>query len=158
MKQTDYKDLTSEEQNLLIKAKETLNTAYNPYSKFYVASALLSNKGEIITGSNIENASHTPTICAERAAIASANAKGIREITKIAIIAKSENSNTKEVTSPCGVCRQTIYELSQISNTNIEIIMSNTDMTKIVKSTINELLPMAFGPKDLAVNLEKYKS
>ena len=157
MKQINFNDLTSEEQNLLTKAKEALKKAYNPYSNFSVASAVLSKKGQIFTGSNIENASYSPTICAERAAIAAANTKGNREITKIAVIAKGENSNTQEVTSPCGVCRQVIYEFSQISQTDIEIIMSNTEMTKIIKAKISKLLPLAFGPKDLSHDLKKFK-
>ena len=157
MQKITYDQLEESEQKLLDKAKSALETAYNPYSKFFVGSAFLSQEGQIITGSNVENAAYGSTICAERGAILRANAMGIRSFTKIAIIARGEDFKTTQVTSPCGSCRQMIFESAQISNFDIKIIMSNTKMDKIVVSTIKELLPLAFGPTDLGIDIKKYQ-
>jgi len=142
---------------LLDEAAKVMETAYNPYSNFYVGAAILAKNGKIITGSNVENASYGSTICAERAAILRANAMGIKMFYKIAIIGRGKEFDTKEITSPCGSCRQMIYESSQISERNIEVIMSTTKKDKIVVATINELLPLAFGPKDLGIDVSKYQ-
>ena len=98
---------------------------------------------------NVENSAYGSSICAERSAIVSANAQGLKSASQIAIIIKSDKGPVNEPSAPCGACRQMLYELSQVSGVDIEIIMSNTDMSKIIISTINELLPLAFGPKDL---------
>ncbi|MFA7702771.1 MAG: hypothetical protein WCX80_04950, partial [Patescibacteria group bacterium] len=68
----------------------------------------------------------------------------------------SEKSDSGEVSAPCGSCRQMIYEFAQLAREDIEIIMVNTKKTKIITAKISELLPMAFGPLDLKVNLKKY--
>ena len=117
----------------------------------------MSENGKIFTGSNVENAGYSATICAERSAIVSANAKGTRVFDKIAIIAKGEGFDTKDITSPCGVCRQMLFELAQISGKDLEVIMSSTKKDKIVISTIKELLPLGFGPKDILVDVKKYR-
>jgi cytidine deaminase len=84
---------------------------------------------------------------------ATAQARTLECSTKIEV---GENFETKEVTTPCGACRQMILELSQISNTDIEIIMSTTNKDKIIKATINELLPLGFGPKNMGLDTSKY--
>lgn len=142
---------------LLDEAEKAKDTAYNPYSHFFVGAALLSRGGQIITGSNVENAAYGSTICAERAAILRANAMGIKMFDKIAVIARGENFDTNEVTAPCGSCRQVLYESAQISEKNLEIIMATTRKDKIVIATIEELLPLAFGPKDLGIDVRKYQ-
>lgn len=152
MKHTQYKDLNNSQKELLNAASEVMKHSYHPYSKFSVGAALRAKDGQIITGTNFENAAYGPSICAERAAILRANAMGIRDITTIAIIGKGEDFDAKDIIAPCGVCRQVIYEVSEINGNNIEIIMSNTRMDKITISTINELLPLAFGPKALGIN------
>ena len=142
---------------LLHSAAEVMEKAYNPYSHFYVGAALLSKEGEIITGANVENAAYGSTICAERAAILKANSLGVRSFDKIAIIGRGEDFDTTEVTAPCGSCRQMLYESAQISETDLEFIMSTTKGDKIVIATIQELLPLGFGPKDLGIDIGKYK-
>lgn len=150
MKNIDYHNLNPIQRTLLLAAQEVLGRAYNPYSNFAVASALLLEDGKtIVTGVNVENAAYSPVNCAERTAIFKAVADGHQKFLAIAIIAKPPNGSTKKVTAPCGVCRQVIFEFSQISNTDIEIIMATTDMKTITISTINELFPLGFGPKDL---------
>src|SRR3989344_2227386 len=155
MQEIKYQDLQLISQRLLDEAEIVMETAYNPYSHFYVGAALLSIDRQIITGSNVENAAYGSTICAERAAILRANAMGIRIFEKIAIISKEEAFETIKVTGPCGSCRQMLYESAQISERNIEVIMSTTKKDKIIVATIEELLPLGFGPKDLGINIKK---
>ena len=157
MKNIRYEQLDSIQKKLLGEAEKVMETAYNPYSHFYVGAALLSKEGPIITGSNVENSAYGSTICAERAAIVRANAMEIRTFDKLAIICRGENFNTTEVTGPCGSCRQMLYESSQISEKDIEIILSTTKKDKIIITTIKELLPLAFGPKDLGIDVKKYQ-
>ena len=145
------------QRKLLDEATKVMDTAYNPYSNFYVGAAILSQDGQIITGSNVENAAYGSTICAERAAILRANAMGIRTFDKVAIIARGEGFDTKEVTAPCGSCRQMLYESAQISERNLEVVMATTKKDKVVVATIEELLPLAFGPKDLGIDIKKYQ-
>ena len=149
MTQRTFNDLKHYQKKLLIEAEKAMDNAYCPYSGFLVGAALLTNDEEIISASNMENAAYGSSICAERAAILSANAIGRRKFISIAIISRSKDYTSNEATAPCGACRQMIHESSIISETNIEIIFSNTDKTNIVVSSINELLPLAFGPDNL---------
>ena len=85
MREVKYKNLEEMQRRVLDEAAKVMNTAYNPYSNFYVGAALLSQDGQLITGSNVENAAYGSTICAERAAILRANAMGIRTFDKVSI-------------------------------------------------------------------------
>ena len=105
----------------------------------------------------MENAAYGSTICAERAAILIANAMGVRTFDKVAIIAKGESFDTSEVTAPCGSCRQMLYESAQISERELEVVMATTQGDKVIVATIHELLPLAFGPKDLGIDVKKYQ-
>lgn len=145
MKEINYNNLESTLKNLLNQAEQAVKTAYNPYSQFAVGAALLTNTEKIIIGSNVENAAYGNTICAERAAILSANAQGFRHFKAIAIIAK----NSQKAVSPCGACRQVLYEFAQLAGIDLQIIMSSSQKEHIVIASISELLPMGFGPKDL---------
>jgi len=149
MEHVHFDDLDEIQQNLLKSARMAMERAYAPYSHFYVGASLLTIGGEMISGSNIENAAYGSTICAERAAIARANAEGARQFTKLAIIARGEKGPTAEEPAPCGACRQVINEFARLGKFDIEIIMSNTEMNRIVISNISELLPMSFGPENL---------
>lgn len=146
-------ELKPEYQKLLKAAINNLDKSYAPYSKFNASAAVLISDGGIITGNNIENAAWA-SVCAERAAILTANTNGKRDIIAIAVTGIIRDANGKttavpEPVAPCGTCRQFIFEFAQISNHDIDVIMSNTDGSKVVIKTINELLPMAYGPKDL---------
>ena len=114
-----YNDLSTLQRELLDAAAVVMETAYNPYSRFFVGAALLTKDNQIITGSNVENAAYGNGICAERSALFRANAMNYRQYKSIAVIARGENADTKEVTAPCGSCRQSIYEASQISEQNL---------------------------------------
>ncbi len=126
------------DQQLIEKALEAKKNAYVPYSNFHVGAAILTDDGSIYTGCNIENASYSPTICAERTAIFKAVSEGKRNIKKIAIVGDSD------MTYPCGVCRQVIREFGK----DAEIIIANfKNEFKVYK--LEDLLPHSFGPEDL---------
>lgn len=112
--------------------------AYAPYSNFKVGAALLTDTGKIYTGCNIESASYTPTICAERTAIAKAVSEGERNITMIAV------TGSADWTFPCGVCRQVIREFGK----DAKIIIVNSE-DEYKEFTLEQLLPHSFGPEDL---------
>lgn len=121
------------------KAIEAKENAYTPYSGFNVGAAVLTETGSVYTGCNIENASFSPTICAERTAIAKAVSEGDRKIKTIAITGDSD------WTFPCGVCRQVIREFSD-KNTKIIIVKSEDEYKEY---SVEDLLPNSFGPDDL---------
>jgi cytidine deaminase len=124
---------------LIAKAIEAREKAYVPYSNFLVGAAVKTKEGKIFTGCNIESASFTPTICAERTALSKAISEGHKEIEAIAVVGSFE-----EYTFPCGVCRQFIVEFGK----DIKIIVAkNTDEYKIYQ--ISDLLPHSFGPEDI---------
>jgi len=128
----DYKRLVE-------KAIEAKSNALPTYSNFFVGASLLTEDDKIYTGCNIESSSYSLTICAERTAIFKAISEGERRFKAIAVA-----GNTDEFISPCGACRQVISDLCG----NIDIILINKDgKTKATKTS--ELLPFAFGDKDL---------
>ena len=114
-------------------AKEVMKNAYSPYSHFQVGAALLTGKGTVYTGCNVENSSFGATICAERNAIFQAIANGEQDFVKIAIYC-SEN----RFPIPCGMCLQVMQEF----NDDIEIILS--DHTSIKKYKLKDFLPIQF--------------
>ena len=129
-----------EDRELLRLAIEARKNAYCPYSHFPVGAALLCADGSVYTGVNVENASYGLTVCAERVAIFKAISEGKREFVKLAVVCDAEHC------SPCGACRQVIYEHAP----DIEILMGSSDGA-FTRATIAELLPQAFGPSDLAI-------
>lgn len=157
MKKMSFAKLSRSNQELLEAARVAMEGAYNPYSKFFVGAALRSMKGEIISGSNFENASYSVAVCAERSAIVRASAMGHKTFSRIAVIGRGAGAPLKTIVSPCGVCRQMLMECAQLSNKNIEVIMSSSDMKSVVISTIRELLPLGFGPHNLGIDLRRYR-
>lgn len=116
-------------------AYEAEKMAYAPYSKFSVGAALLTAKGNVYTGCNVENSSLGATVCAERTAALKAVSEGDRKFTAIAVVSSSE-----EFTYPCGICRQFLSEFMQEDG---RIILH--DMEKGIKvHTLGELIPEAF--------------
>jgi len=147
-----FEKLKPIEKELLLAAKKAMENAYNPYSHFYVGAAVLTREGKIIVGANVENASYGNTLCAERTALFAANVQGHGDnIIALATIARGEDFDTEVPSAPCGLCRQAIIEFAQRSNQNIEVIFSNTEMTRIAVMKIKDLLPFAFGPADLNI-------
>jgi cytidine deaminase len=149
MQTKTYSKLSDVQKLLVKKAEEAASNSYSPYSMFPVGAALLCEDGSIITGSNYENASYGATICAERVAISRANAEGMRSFRSMAIIAKGGKSSNP--ITPCGICRQILYEAGRYSNRDIEVIMSNEKKDRILVINISKLLPFAFSPKDIVI-------
>ena len=116
-----------------------LDRAYVPYSHFPVGAALECSDGTVFTGCNIENASYTPTICAERTAVSKAVSEGHRDFVRIVIAGRSE-----DFCVPCGVCRQVLREFAP----ELEIICLNGAGEERV-FTPPEHLPHSFGPEYL---------
>ncbi len=138
-------DMSEEVQELLTQARYVAKNAYNRYSGFYVGAAVRTSTGNIYTGANLENASLGLTLCAEPSAIANANSKGDFNIVSIAISGGYPDSGIDfPPVTPCGRCRQLIFEASRVSNTNIKVYCSNLELTKILETSIEELLPYAF--------------
>lgn len=137
-------------QNLMQKAVAIRKKAYAPYSKFKVGTALLLDNGEIVLGSNQENAAYPSGLCAERVAIFQAGALYPEaKIIQMAISAASENSTTSAPIPPCGSCRQSIAEYEIRQNTPIEIYFMG-EIGSIYKSdSLKNLLPLLFDKKFL---------
>jgi cytidine deaminase len=151
--------LTTQQQELIRVAMQAMETAYNPYSRFYVGCALRLSDGTIVSGSNVENAAYGSTICAERMTIGRANAMGRRDIVSMAVMGRGENflPNEAKITGPCGSCRQMIYEASQIAGADIEMLLAVPQLTRTIVTSIEQLLPLPFGPVELGVDISRYQ-
>ena len=112
--------------------------AYIPYSDYRVGAALLTPDGEVFTGCNVESASYSPTICAERTALVKAVSEGKRAFAAVAVV-------TRDGGSPCGLCRQLLYEFSP----EMLVIMADLTGRARQRATLSELLPFGFGPANL---------
>lgn len=132
-------------EKLIDTAIEQLKFSYTPYSNFKVGAALLAKNGEIFTGCNIENASYTPTNCAERTAFFKAVSEGVREFRVICIVGGKDGKLT-EYTAPCGVCRQVMMEFCDPKT--FQIILA-VDKERYEIYTLEELMPLGFGPLNL---------
>ena len=124
---------------------EQLKFSYTPYSNFKVGAALLTKSGKIYTGCNIENASYTPTNCAERTAFFKAVSEGVRDFQAICIVGGKDGKLT-EYTAPCGVCRQVMMEFCNPKT--FQIILA-VDKERYEIYTLEELMPLGFGPLNL---------
>jgi cytidine deaminase len=127
------------EKELIEAAMAVRENAYAPFSEFKVGSALETDDGEIIVGSNVESASYGLTVCAERVAVWNAISQGKRKIRRIAVVA-----DTEDLTPPCGVCRQIIWEFGG----DIPVIFANLS-GQVETVQMRDLLPRAFDTKFL---------
>lgn len=119
-------------------AREAMQRAYAPYSRFQVGAAVVSD-GRIYTGQNIENASYPVSVCAERNAVAAMIDAGARRIDLVAVVTAAE-----EPTPPCGACRQVLWEFGPSC-----LVVSETLSGSRAAWALQDLLPAAFGPRDL---------
>ena len=131
---------TTSDQQLVAAAIAASQQAYIPYSRYAVGAALLASDGTVYTGCNVESASYSPTICAERTALVKAISEGKREFMAVAVA-------TRDAGSPCGVCRQLLYEFSP----PMRVIMADMAGNIRVTTTLKALLPHGFGPANLQV-------
>jgi cytidine deaminase len=120
-------------------AKAASRRAYVRYSRFPVGVALLTAGGKVLAGCNVENASYGLTICAERNAVFQMVAGGETAFTAVVVY-----TPTPTPTAPCGACRQVLYEFGPDAE-----VISVCDGDEVLRSTVSELLPGAFGPADL---------
>lgn len=126
-------------QNLLREAVEARSFAYSPYSKFQVGACVLTEDGKYFRGCNIENASFTVGICAERTAYAKAISEGKNKFVAVAVIAHQD----EHFTTPCGACRQFMVEFG-----NVEVFVSKPKLDEVLVTSIDKLLPSAFNPPE----------
>ena len=125
---------------LIEKAKQAMENAYAPYSNFKVGAALLAKSGKVYLGCNIENASYTPTNCAERTAFFKAISEGEREFVAIAVVGGAKSSADFGICTPCGVCRQV---MSEFCKKDFTVILSDSRFN-FKTMTLEELLPFGF--------------
>lgn len=138
-------DLPEAARELMFRSIIARGNAYAPYSKFQVGAALLLDNGEVVMGSNQENASYPAGLCAERTAIFYAGARfPDAEMKMLAISAKSLNFIVDRPAAPCGSCRQAIAEYEGKQETPIEIYFMG-ETGKVMKAdSIQTLLPLLF--------------
>lgn len=132
------------EKELCKEAIDAMKNAYAPYSGYKVGAALLTEKGKLFAGCNIENAAFTPTVCAERVALFNAISSGERKFTAIAV-AGGKDGVISGAFPPCGVCRQVMAEFCAPDFK--VLVVTGEDSYK--KYTLNELFPQAFTPKNI---------
>ena len=133
-------------EKLIDAAIAQLQFSYTPYSHFKVGAALLAANGTVYGGCNIENAAYTPTNCAERTAFFKAVSEGVRTFNAICVVGGKEGVLT-EYAAPCGVCRQVMMEFCDPDS--FQIILA-TSREQYDVYTLRELLPLGFGPANLA--------
>ncbi len=127
------------EDELIAAAAEVRTRAYAPYSNFKVGAAVETEEGDIYTGCNVESASYGLTVCAERVAIWKGISRGVTKFGRIAVVV-----DTEELTPPCGICRQIIWEFCG----DVPVILSNLH-GRSETVMMSELLPRAFDSKFL---------
>lgn len=137
--------MKSDQSKLIQAAFDAMERAYAPYSHFTVGAALLTADGRIFTGCNVENAAYGPSNCAERTAFFSAVSQGYRRFRAIAIVG-GPAGKAEQFCPPCGVCRQVMAEFC---SGDFEIILA-TRAGEVQTFTLEQLLPMRFGPDNLA--------
>jgi len=123
---------------LVRRALAARDRAYAPYSNYHVGASLLASSGSVYDGVNVENAVYPVGICAERTALVKAVSEGERSFDAIAIA-------THNAGSPCGMCRQMLSEFG----TDMGVLLVNGEGAVVIDTTLGDLLPRAFGPKDL---------
>jgi cytidine deaminase len=145
----DQDELGPSDKELLAMAREAAKNAYAPYSGFKVGVALRLESGNIILGTNVENAAFPSGICAERTAISSAssNYPGDKPVA-LAIAALNREGYSDEIVSPCGNCRQVIAEEESRHGNNIRIILSSRKKIRIIEKG-GDLLPLQFSKNHL---------
>ncbi len=130
---------------LIVQAEAAARKAYAPYSRFHVGAAILLNNGQVVTGSNQENAVYPCGLCAERATAFSASAQYPEvPFNRIVVTAINPVSPLKEPVSPCGSCRQVLFEYEQKFNQPIEVILSGEEGPVYHFKCVADLLPYTF--------------
>jgi len=143
-------ELPEDQQWLLSEAREVTEQAYAPYSNFQVGAVARLANGEIVAGSNQENASFPVGLCAERVLLASISSLFPKiPIHAIAVSYKSENHKSDHPISPCGICRQSLQEFEGRVNHPIQLILGGLTGPVYVIDSASKLLPLAFTSEEL---------
>ncbi|HLD52773.1 MAG TPA: cytidine deaminase [Sediminibacterium sp.] len=142
--------LSSEDAQLLQKARSATSKAYAPYSQFQVGAVAMLNNGETIEGSNQENASYPVGICAERVLLSAASTlyHGVA-IKTIAISYHNLKGESKNPVSPCGICRQSLLEQTIRQHQPIKLILSGMEGVVYILEDAAALLPLSFTAADM---------
>lgn len=145
MKAGLVKELSAEDQQLVKAALSVQKNAYAPYSKFLVGCALRDERGTIYTGCNVENASYSAVICAERTALTKMISEGGHTCSRMVVVTSSE-----QPVFPCGVCLQVIREFGD----DVVVLALNGSATHFRMSSLKELYPASFSKE----NLDEFKA
>jgi cytidine deaminase len=146
---SDISELSEMDKQLLDMAIRSADKAYAPYSRFNVGTAVLLEGGIIVTGSNQENAAYPSGLCAERVAVFAASSEYPgRIIEKIAVVSKEVNGQLRAVT-PCGSCRQVLYEYEFKQEKPIAILLIGNKDVLLEFKDVKSLLPFGFGKDQL---------
>lgn len=137
-----------DDKELIREAYKAQAYSYSPYSGFQVGAALLGRNGRVYTGCNIENASYSPSNCAERTAFFKAVSEGEKEFVKIVIVGNKKGASEEErdYCAPCGVCRQVMAEFCNPKEFQVLLAKSETDYRTY---RLEELFPFGFSKEDL---------
>ena len=132
------------DKELLSLAVNAMKKSYSPYSNCKVGAALLCKNGKVFTGTNIENASFSPTVCAERVAVFKAVSEGETEFSEIAVVG-GKDGKINGIFAPCGVCRQVLREFC---DDDFPVILGESE-NEFKEVTLKELLPLSFSPDNV---------
>jgi cytidine deaminase len=138
-------ELNEDDRQLLVNARVATRNAYAPYSNFHVGAAARLGNGELITGSNQENASFPAGLCAERVMLSAISSLYPQmSIAVIAVSYEQPGAESLEPIAPCGICRQTLQEYEFRTKQPIRLILSAMNGKVIIFSSVSDLLPLAF--------------
>ncbi len=147
----EISELDQQDAWLLSEAREVTKQAYAPYSNFFVGAAAKLANGEIVAGTNQENASYPVGICAERVLLASASTLYPEvPVETMAVSYYSENGNSKQPIAPCGMCRQTLQEYEIRLKQPIRLILAGLEGKIFVFEKASQLLPLGFTGDDMS--------
>ena len=143
---SDWSDLAIEDQVLVDRAYEAMESAYAPYSKFSVGASARLDNDTIVTGSNQENSAYPSGLCAERVALFHVGASYPKQsVQTLCVVAKGDLIPVEKLLSPCGACRQVMLETENRQTNKIKVIIVNQDRRALVLSSVIDLLPFGFS-------------
>ena len=146
----DFSELAEEDAWLLNEARAVTEQAYAPYSKFHVGAVAMMANGEVVAGTNQENASYPVGICAERVLLGTmATLHPNIPVKSIAISFNSEEVKSDHPISPCGMCRQALLEYETRMKGPIRLILGGMEGKIYIIQKASQLLPLSFGGEDL---------
>lgn len=146
VKVCSYDELTPLDRDLTDAAREAAKKSYAPYSHFNVGAAVRLEGGELVSGSNQENAAYPSGLCAERTTLFWAGAQHPdKAVEAMAIAARTENGEVERPISPCGACRQVMLETEVRFSRPMRIILYGAQECYIIEGGTKELMPLSFS-------------